>query len=139
MFYGADSKTFERATILRKNMTLAELILWKKLKDKSIFKNKFRRQHPVGIFIVDFYNHEYKLVIEIDGEIHQSDEAINYDSGREYELEKQGIKIIRFTNEQVIFNIAFVITQIHIEISKLAPLQSLSRLGGRGWGVKIRK
>jgi very-short-patch-repair endonuclease len=66
MFYGADSKTFEAATILRKNMTLPELILWKKLRDKSLFKVKFRRQHPIDIFIVDFYCHKYKLVIEID-------------------------------------------------------------------------
>ena len=60
MFYGANAETFRAAGILRKNMTLAEIILWKKLKDKKLFSIKFRKQHPVGIFIVDFYCHEYK-------------------------------------------------------------------------------
>ena len=82
MFYGADAVTLRAAGILRKNMTLAELILWKKLKDKKIFKSKFRRQHPIDIFIVDFYCHEYKLVIEIDGEIHNNEENSNITRGR---------------------------------------------------------
>ncbi len=123
MFYGADSQTFEAATILRRNMTLPELILWKRLKNKKLFNIKFRRQHPINIFIVDFYCHEYKLVIEIDGEIHNSDENREYDEGRTYELERYGLKVIRFTNEQVTFKIDSVIKQIQKVISDLGPLQ----------------
>jgi very-short-patch-repair endonuclease len=122
MFYGADSITLRAAAILRKNMTLAELILWKKLKDRKIFNTKFRRQHPVDIFIVDFYCHEYKLAIEIDGEIHKDEEINKYDLGRTYELKKFGIKVIRFTNDQIVFNIDQVITRIHGVITELAPL-----------------
>jgi very-short-patch-repair endonuclease len=73
MFYGADAETFRAAHILRKNLTLAEIILWRKLKDREIFSTKFRKQHPIGIFIVDFYCHEYKLVIEVDVEIHRDE------------------------------------------------------------------
>ena len=75
MFYAASRNTFEMAHALRKNMTDAEKILWKRLKDKRIFKVKFRRQHPVDIFVLDFYCHELKLAIEVDGEIHLSTEA----------------------------------------------------------------
>jgi very-short-patch-repair endonuclease len=116
MFYGASPNIFEKATALRKNMTLAELILWKKLKDRKLFKSKFRRQHPVNIFVVDFYCHEYKLAVEIDGEIHLNKEANEYDSERTNNLNKFGIKVLRFSNYQIIFNIDSVIIKILEEI-----------------------
>jgi very-short-patch-repair endonuclease len=122
MFYGADAITLRAAGILRKNMTLAELILWKKLKDKKIFKSKFRRQHPVDIFIVDFYCHEYKLAIEIDGEIHNNEETKEYDLGRTAELKNYGISVLRFTNDQVIYNLDYVVTRILEVLTKLTPL-----------------
>jgi len=122
MFYGADAVTLRAAGILRKNMTLAELILWKKLKDKKRFKPKFRRQHPVNIFIVDFYCHEYRLVIEIDGEIHNNEETKEYDLGRTAELKKYGISVLRFTNDQVIYNLDYVVTRILEVLTKLTPL-----------------
>jgi very-short-patch-repair endonuclease len=116
MFYGASPNIFEKATALRKNMTLAELILWKKLRDRKLFKTKFRRQHPVNIFIVDFYCHEYKLAVEIDGEIHLNEEANEYDSNRTNDLNKFGIKVLRFSNDQIIFNMDSVIIKILEEI-----------------------
>ncbi len=122
MFYGADATTLRAAGMLRKNMTLAEIILWKKLKDRRIFKVKFRRQHPINFFIVDFYCHEYKLVIETDGDIHNDIEKAEYDIGRTAELERYGIKVIRFTNEQVIHNLDLVIIEISNVISELTPL-----------------
>jgi very-short-patch-repair endonuclease len=122
MFYGADSKTFRAAGILRKNMTLAELILWKKLKDRRIFSTKFRKQHPIDIFIVDFYCHEYKLVIEVDGDVHNNEELSEYDLGRTAELNKYGIRVIRFPNDQIIYNINSVIIKIHEAITELTPL-----------------
>jgi len=88
MYCDADSKTMEAATILRKNMTVPELILWQKLRDRTIFKCKFRRQHPVSFFIVDFYCHEYRLVIEVDGDIHDDETVRDYDLGRTAELNK---------------------------------------------------
>ncbi len=122
MFYGAKGTLFETAEGLRKNMTLAELILWKKLKDRKLFKVKFRRQHPIDIFIVDFYCHQYKLVIEVDGEIHFDPEKKEYDLGRTEELKRFGIRIIRFTNDQIIFDMDKVITEINNTITALAPL-----------------
>jgi very-short-patch-repair endonuclease len=103
-------------------MTLAEKILWKKLKDRKIFNVKFRKQHPVWIFIVDFYCHEYKLVIEIDGDIHEDIEVVDYDLGRTAELNKFGLKVIRFTNDQILFNMDFVMSEIHKTITEFTPL-----------------
>jgi very-short-patch-repair endonuclease len=122
MFYGANSTTLRTAAILRKNMTLSEILLWKKLKGRKIFNTKFRKQHPIGMFIVDFYYHEYKLVIEVDGEVHNNEEFSEYDSGRTAELNKFGIMVIRFTNDEIIYNIDCVITKILGIIAELTPL-----------------
>lgn len=70
MFYSAPPYAFERARELRMNMTQAEEILWEHLKKKQLNGYKFRRQHPVFKFIVDFYCHKAKLVVELDGEYH---------------------------------------------------------------------
>lgn len=123
MYYGADSKTKRAAGILRRNMTLPEIILWKKLKDRNIFKTKFRRQHPINIFIVDFYCHEYKLVIEIDGEIHNNERNKEYDSVRTAELNKFGIKVLRFSNDEVFTNIDSIIKKVIQTISKDSPFR----------------
>jgi very-short-patch-repair endonuclease len=101
MFYGASRNTFEKAHELRRNMTEAEKLLWKELKNRRIFKTRFRRQHPIDIFIVDFYCHEFKLAIELDGEIHLKKEVAEYDDGRTHDINKLGITILRFTNDQV--------------------------------------
>jgi very-short-patch-repair endonuclease len=93
-------------------MTKAEKLLWDKLRDRRIFKPRFRRQHPIGIFIVDFYCHEFKLAVEVDGEIHLRKDIIEYDIGRTYYLENMGIKIVRFTNNQVFTNLEFVLKEI---------------------------
>jgi imidazole glycerol-phosphate synthase subunit HisF len=73
MFDGASPLIFERAKDLRKNMTEAEKVLWFHLKQNS-GGFKFRRQHPLGIYIADFYCHKAKLVIELDGTIHDDAE-----------------------------------------------------------------
>ncbi|MBK9390520.1 MAG: endonuclease domain-containing protein [Bacteroidetes bacterium] len=127
MYYGASISTIRTASILRKNTTLAEKVLWKKLRDRSRFTVKLRRQHPVGKFIVDFYCHELKLVIEIDGEIHNLKENLEYDILRQSQLENFGLKVIRFTNHEVIFGMDTVLSRISGIITKLTPLQ-----GGRG-------
>jgi very-short-patch-repair endonuclease len=101
--------------------------MWDKLKNRNVFKARFRRQHPIGIFIVDFYCHEYKLAIEIDGEIHLKSEVIEYDDGRGYDIEKFGIKILRFTNNEVFTDLEKIIKEILKTIAVLEP-----PLGGRG-------
>ena len=99
MFYGAKAHIFEKAKYLRKNMTQAELQLWEQLKGKKLLGLRFRAQHPIDIFIADFYCHPLKLVVEVDGRIHKTKEQQEYDLGREGELENWGIRVIRFTNE----------------------------------------
>ena len=96
-------------------------MLWVELKHRKIFKVTFRRQHPIDIFIVDFYCHEIKLVIEIDGEIHLEKEVAEYDDGRTHDLEKFGIKILRFTNDQVFTDINSVVKEVLRLVSSLTP------------------
>jgi very-short-patch-repair endonuclease len=122
MFYGAKKNIFLRAIDLRNNMTEAEKILWEELKKKEIFKARWKRQHPIDIFIVDFYCHKFKLAVEVDGEIHLNKEILEHDDGREYEIEKFGIKILRFTNKEVFEDIESVKKRIFHEITSLSPL-----------------
>lgn len=112
MFFGASPNTFEKARELRKRMTDSEKILWSKLRRKQLSGKRFRRQHPIDIFIVDFYCHESRLVIEVDGGIHNEPEQREYDKGRSHELEKHGLKIIRFTNEQIQNDISKTLIEI---------------------------
>jgi very-short-patch-repair endonuclease len=122
MYFGADSNTLRAAHILRRNMTKAEAVLWKKLKDRKLIQTKFRRQHPINIFIVDYYCHEYKLVIEVDGDIHNDEIAHQYDLSRTEVLNEFGLKVIRFTNDQILYSIDSVIDEILQEISERTPL-----------------
>jgi len=91
-------------------MTYHESLLWEKLKGKQICGVRFRRQHPIYFYIVDFYCHEAMLVVEVDSEIHY--DRIDYDNGRSAEMEKLGIKVIRFTNLDVENNINKVIMKL---------------------------
>ena len=111
-FYGATPEIFLRAAELRRNMTFAEKVLWGKINCKKILGLTFRRQHPVNMFIADFYCHKAKLVIEIDGSIHDIEDLRLRDIGREHEFEKFGLTIIRFKNEDVIDDINMVINKI---------------------------
>jgi very-short-patch-repair endonuclease len=101
MFYCAKPIIFERAKAMRNKMTQAEKAVWGLLRSNKMLGYRFKAQHPIDIFIADFYCHELKLVIEIDGGIHRSKEQKEYDIGREAELERFDIRVIRFTNEEV--------------------------------------
>jgi very-short-patch-repair endonuclease len=92
----------EKAKELRKNMTSAEKKLWNNY--LKTLKIRFLRQRPIDNFIVDFYCANLKLVIEIDGESHFTDEAKYYDEQRTSVLESYGLQVIRFTNEEVFKN-----------------------------------
>ncbi len=100
MFYGASPLIFEKARELRNRMTGSEYSLWLCLKNKQLGV-KFRRQHPIAIYIVDFYCHELRLVIEIDGGIHELEDVRKADKEREENLKKLGLTVIRFTNNEV--------------------------------------
>jgi very-short-patch-repair endonuclease len=90
-----------RAREQRNNMTPAEVILWTKLRSRKIEGYKFRRQQPVFDYIVDFYCHELKLIVEVDGEIHSLPENKKYDIRRDKILKINGYRVIRLTNFEI--------------------------------------
>jgi very-short-patch-repair endonuclease len=112
----AQGKLFEYARNMRKNHTAAEDLLWQNLRGRKLGEHQFRRQHPVAGFIADFYCHEAKLVIELDGKIHDLKEQNEYDGGRTYELKEHELRVIRFTNEEVERNILAVLADIQAAI-----------------------
>jgi very-short-patch-repair endonuclease len=105
MFYGAEPYLFERARKMRLHQTEAEAKLWEVLQNKKMIGFRFKRQHPINIFIADFYCHKLKLVIEVDGEIHHQKDRKEYDLNRTAEMERLGIDVMRFTNNQVLENL----------------------------------
>jgi very-short-patch-repair endonuclease len=114
---GSNGMTFIKAKTLRHAMTEAEIVLWDALKNGKLNGFKFRRQHPILRFIADFYCHEAKLVVEVDGEIHNDLTNTERDEGRTLELNEYGIRIIRFTNDEVSNNLNEVLKRIHFEIN----------------------
>ncbi len=110
LFYGASAVVRQYAKDLRSKMTLSEKVLWQELRNRKLNGLKFRRQHPIDTFIADFYCHEKKLVVEIDGEIHKYQKQ--YDIGRTAEMKRFGINVLRFSNENILFSISSVIKEI---------------------------
>ena len=112
MYYGALTRNFEYAKQNRVNSTPAESALWEELRNKKLKGYKFRRQHPVGVFILDFYCHTAKLAIEIDGEYHLEQEQQIYDRARTELLNQAGIQELRFTNQDILTNLPSVLGSI---------------------------
>jgi very-short-patch-repair endonuclease len=100
-----------RAREMRQPQTPAEATLWQHLRNRNL-RYKFRRQHPIDRFIIDFYCAEAKLLIEIDGASHLDKEQVEYDKARTEYLEELGYKVIRFTNNDVRYNINAVVDEI---------------------------
>lgn len=118
MFNNASHLIFELAKDLRRNMTDAESLLWNHLK-AGVNGLKFRRQHPIGIYIADFYCHKLRLIIEIDGSIHNVKEVKDNDLKRENDLKEWGNTIIRFTNDRVFKSIDSVLDEINTIVESL--------------------
>ncbi|RTY71602.1 DUF559 domain-containing protein [Flavobacterium sp. LS1P28] len=112
MWKGASPKIFSNAKKLRDNATEAEEKLWLAVKNYQIEGFKFRRQHPLSFYVADFYCHALKLVIEIDGGYHLTEEQQLLDEERTKHIEFQGLKVIRFTNEEVLAQLPEVIDKI---------------------------
>jgi len=105
---------------LRRNMTKSEACLWKyALKAKQIKGYQFRRQRPVLNYIADFICKELMLIIEIDGITHDTEDSLRKDKRREDELIRTGFKVLRFTDEEVLTNMAGVVAAIEDEIERL--------------------
>ena len=117
MYLGAPNVIFENAKALRANQTAAEIHLWDYLKLKPL-GFRFRRQHPIKLYIADFYCHSLKLIIEVDGEIHDLKEVKQNDNERQKFLEDEGIFFLRFTNDEIKQNFVNVKTKIENYLSK---------------------
>ena len=113
---------------LRKSQTEAEVALWQKLRDREFMGYKFYRQYGIGEYIADFYCPQHKLVIEIDGSQHYSDDGREYDESREKYMSSLGIKTIRFNNLDVLQSIEGVLA----EIAKALELPLTTSLPKRG-------
>jgi len=109
---GAIGKLYQYGKELRRSSTKAEKILWEYLRDRKLDGLKFRRQHPLDKFIADFYCHEKKLVVELDGAVHDDKMNAQYDEARTYELAGSGISVIRFRNYEVEKDIETVLMKI---------------------------
>ena len=127
LFYGATIEIFLRAEILRNNMTPSEKVLWNKLSNNKLLGYKFRRQHPINKFIADFYCHKVKLVIELDGEIHNQVEVEERDKNREFVIKNFGIYVLRFKNYEVTENLNNVISKIEQKIINLSHISQRSK------------
>ena len=114
LYFPYNPALVERAKILRKNMTAAERKLWfEYLRQLPL---KVYRQRPIDHYIVDFFCPKLKLVIEVDGDTHFTDEAEEYDRIRSETLEGYGLKVIRFTNDDVFHNFSVVCATIEENI-----------------------
>ena len=115
-------------------MTRAEILLWRYLKAHHLDGLAFRRQAPIGPYIVDFVCHTAHLIVELDGETHDFDARQQHDAVRDAWLASRGYIILRFTNEQVLSNLEGVLTVIRetaaARVRSAPPSLSLPRKGG---------
>ena len=128
-------KAFAREN--RNNPTLAELLLWKHIRNK-LLGTRFLRQHIIGDYIVDFVSLSDGLVIEVDGAYHAEHEQMEMDEARTYALEQMGFKVIRFTNEEILYNIEQVKCKIMKNI-KANEQSNLPLREGRGGSTLFDK
>jgi very-short-patch-repair endonuclease len=98
-----------RAKRLRRQSTAAEEVLWERLRSRQFLGLKFRRQVPIGQYIADFYCHDRRLVLELDGGIHDEPRQQSHDGNRDLNLTTLGYTILRFTNEEVLRNLDLVL------------------------------
>src|SRR5215831_7174707 len=102
----------QRRRELRNHGTSAEAVLWKYLQKRQLLGKKFRRQHSIGPYIVDFYCPEYRVIVELDGAVHDGILAAERDAQRAALLEEYGMKILRFENRLVFENLEVVLETI---------------------------
>ena len=106
---------------LRNDATEAESILWQYPKRSQLAGRKFRRQHSIGLFVLDFYCPSERLAIEVDGDVHNSIDAKIYDEDRQKAIETLNIRVLRFQNIDVLQTISQVLTTIHQHLMSDPP------------------
>jgi very-short-patch-repair endonuclease len=128
------AKLRSNARALRKASTDAERMLWSGLRDHRLNGASFRRQVPIGNYIADFACHAAKLVIELDGGQHFSDQAEQADIARSAVIEARGFTVLRFSNHDVMTNRRGVLETIATAVAARAPTLTLPRKRERGQG-----
>jgi very-short-patch-repair endonuclease len=122
-----------KARELRNNMTLAEILLWSELRSKKVDGYKFRRQQPIFDYIADFYCHELKLIIEVDGEIHTLSEQVEKDKKRDRILKINGFNVLQLSNYEIEGDLVGSVKKIKSFISKiLSPSKRDNRVVENG-------
>jgi very-short-patch-repair endonuclease len=111
------SVLIEFARELRQQQTDAEIFLWRLLRNRQLLNAKFRRQHPIENYIADFYCDEHKLIIELDGCQHFTEEGVKKDVVRTARLNQLGIKVLRFSNQQVLTQTENVLREIALTLT----------------------
>ena len=114
--------TIKKARALRSQLTDAEQVLWRHLRMRQISGHKFRRQRPIGPYIVDFVCLEKKLIVELDGSQHA--EQYSYDRSRDRWLIAQGFEVVRFWNDQVLTETNDVVEAIFRALNEPPPSSS---------------
>ncbi|MBU1097015.1 MAG: endonuclease domain-containing protein [Bacteroidetes bacterium] len=110
----------QRRKDLRNRPTQAERHLWRYIKHRQLAGFKFRRQHSIGNYIVDFYCPEIKLIIELDGQPHFEKEGIEYDKIRTTYLESIGLQVKRFENREILLDTDRILKELEILCAELA-------------------
>src|SRR5690349_4483996 len=103
----APEKTFSRARELRQDMSLPEVILWDCLRKRQVDGLRFRRQHPIGPYVLDFYCPPARLAVEVDGAHHDDDRQISHDARRDAWLGQRGIRVMRIAATDILNDRAF--------------------------------
>jgi very-short-patch-repair endonuclease len=133
------SRLRANARALRKYSTDAERILWFELRDHRMNGAGFRRQVPIEAYIADFVCHAAKLVIELDGGQHFSDGQEAADAKRSATIEARGIRVLRFSNHDVMSNRAGVLETIAAAVAERTPTLTLPRKRGKGQNLSAGK
>jgi very-short-patch-repair endonuclease len=113
----------EHARILRKTMSDAERKLWHRLRAEQIEGVRFRRQHPIGKYIVDFVCLERRLVVEVDGGQHTEDDQMAHDGRRDHWLEAEGYRVLRVPTVEVLGNITGVVDTIWAALQEMPAVR----------------
>ncbi len=112
MHFQAPPQIFANAKKLREYRTPAETLLWEALREKKLEGFRFRQQHPIEGYVLDFYCHAAHLAVELDGEYHFTEEQQRLDDNRTGRLSFLGVKIIRFSNHHVLHHLEAVLSDI---------------------------
>ncbi len=117
----APKKTVARARDLRRTMTLPEVLLWQHIRSRRLNGIRFRRQHPIGPYILDFFCEDARLAVEVDGESHSQAEAVEHDKRRTEWLNARGISVLRIPARDVLSELAAVVDHIQRQVRDQPP------------------